>query len=188
MKVGKVSWAAEACPHSEGAAYKRQGREVVACLRDWRMGSYSAMRDRDNRTRTGAKDPWGREAMASCTAASGRDRLTWTQSQVVARWPKLAKDSCKRRGVPGMPGTGLTGAMGRQALFDMLALKPYWGKPAVRNFRGGDGNGGIIRSPLSAIALPDFQAGVNDIAGGTSNSASVMFRGAALGSAELNRD
>jgi hypothetical protein len=34
-------------------------------------------------------------------------------------------------------------------------LKPYWGKPAVRNFRGGDGNGGIIRSPQRAIVLPD---------------------------------
>src|SRR5439155_6557892 len=38
-KVGKVSWVASALPHSEGAAYKRQGREVAACLRDWRMGS-----------------------------------------------------------------------------------------------------------------------------------------------------
>jgi hypothetical protein len=38
-KVGKVSWVASALPHSEGAAYKRQGREIVACLRDWRMGS-----------------------------------------------------------------------------------------------------------------------------------------------------
>jgi hypothetical protein len=38
----------------------------------------------------------------------------------------------------------------------MSALKPYWGKPAVRNFRGGYGNGGIIRSPLSAIALLDL--------------------------------
>jgi hypothetical protein len=38
-KVGKVSWAASAFPHSEGAAYKRLGREVAACRRDWRMGS-----------------------------------------------------------------------------------------------------------------------------------------------------
>ena len=34
-------------------------------------------------------------------------------------------------------------------------MKPYWGKPTVRNFRGGDGNVGIIRSPVRAIALPD---------------------------------
>jgi hypothetical protein len=38
----------------------------------------------------------------------------------------------------------------------MLDLKPYWGKPAVRNFRGGDGNVGIIRSPVRAIALLDL--------------------------------
>ena len=35
------------------------------------------------------------------------------------------------------------------------ALEPYWGKPTVRNLRGDDGNVGIIRSPLRAIALPD---------------------------------
>jgi hypothetical protein len=35
------------------------------------------------------------------------------------------------------------------------ALKPYWGKPAVRNFRGDDGNVGIIRSPVRAFVLPD---------------------------------
>ena len=38
---------------------------------------------------------------------------------------------------------------------DKPALKPYRGKPAVRNFRGDDGNVGIIRSPVRAIALPD---------------------------------
>jgi hypothetical protein len=42
-----------------------------------------------------------------------------------------------------------------QAPFDKPALKPYWGKPTVRNFRGDDGNVGIIRSPLRAIVLPD---------------------------------
>jgi hypothetical protein len=38
---------------------------------------------------------------------------------------------------------------------DIPALKPYRGKLAVPNFRGGDGNVGIIRSPVRAIALPD---------------------------------
>ncbi len=42
-----------------------------------------------------------------------------------------------------------------KASSDIPALKPYWGKPAVRNFRGGNGNVGIIRSPVRAIALPD---------------------------------
>ena len=55
----------------------------------------------------------------------------------------------------GMPGTGLTEVPRRQALSDKLALKPYWGKLDVRNFRGGDGDVGIIRSPVRAITLPD---------------------------------
>ena len=37
---------------------------------------------------------------------------------------------------------------------DIPALKPYWGKPAVRDFRGSHGNVGIIRSPVRAMALP----------------------------------
>ena len=55
----------------------------------------------------------------------------------------------------GMPGTGLTEVPRRQALSDRLALKPYWGKLNVRTFRGGDGDVGIIRSPVRAITLPD---------------------------------
>src|SRR4029453_3920447 len=38
------------------------------------------------------------------------------------------------------------------------ALKPYRGKPAVRNFRGGNGNVGLIRSPVRALALPARRA------------------------------
>jgi putative hemolysin len=55
-----------------------------------------------------------------------------------------------------------------QALSEKPALKPYWGKPAVRNFREGNGNVGIIRSPLRAFALPDPQfhqrSGMADVA------------------------
>jgi hypothetical protein len=42
-----------------------------------------------------------------------------------------------------------------KASSDSPALKPYRGKPAVRNFRGGNGNVGIMRSPVRAIALPN---------------------------------
>jgi hypothetical protein len=55
-----------------------------------------------------------------------------------------------------MPGAGLTVVSVGQARPDKLALKPYWGKPDVRNFREGDGNVGIIRSPVRAISLPDL--------------------------------
>jgi hypothetical protein len=48
------------------------------------------------------------------------------------------------------------GAARGKASADKPALKPYWGKPAVRNFRGDDGNVGIIRSPVRAIVLPDL--------------------------------
>jgi hypothetical protein len=47
------------------------------------------------------------------------------------------------------------GAYIGKAPSDRPTLKPYRGKPAVRNFRGGDGNVGIMRSPVRAIALPD---------------------------------
>ena len=41
---------------------------------------------------------------------------------------------------------------------DISALKPYWVKPAVRDFRGSGGNVGIIRSPVRATALPGNMA------------------------------
>jgi hypothetical protein len=56
----------------------------------------------------------------------------------------------KLRAGRGMRGARFTRSSLGQALTDRLALKPYWGKPAVRNFRGGGGNVGIIRSPVRA--------------------------------------
>src|SRR3989442_5658730 len=111
--------------------------------------------DRDNRTRTGAKDPWGRAATPPLAqrpteARPGPD--TEPGQYVVG---KRAKGRCKLRADAGMPGAGLTAEAFGKARPDRLALKPYRGKPAVRNFREGDGDVGIIRSPLRAIALPD---------------------------------
>ena len=40
-------------------------------------------------------------------------------------------------------------------------MKPYWGKPAVRNFREDDGDVGIIRSPVRASVLPDSRGASN---------------------------
>jgi hypothetical protein len=54
-----------------------------------------------------------------------------------------------------MLGASLTFYDRRKVPFEMPAFKPYWGKPTVRNFREGDGNVGIIRSPVRAIILPD---------------------------------
>jgi hypothetical protein len=47
----------------------------------------------------------------------------------------------------------------RGQLNPVVADKPYWGKPDVQHFREGDGNVGIIRSPVRAIALPDLCTG-----------------------------
>jgi len=74
-----------------------------------------------------------------------------------ARSRKCAQDGDKLIGCEGMPGDGLTERSMRKVPSDMLALKPYWGKPTVRDFRGGDGNVGIIRSPVRAIVLLDHE-------------------------------
>ena len=81
-KVGKVSRVAEALPHSEGAAYKRHCREIAACRRDWRMRSEYATMARDNRTRTGAKDPWGREAVGLPNSGSRKHGRVRTLSRI----------------------------------------------------------------------------------------------------------
>ena len=46
-------------------------------------------------------------------------------------------------------------AVDGQAPSDIPAFQPYWGKPAVRNDRGDNGNVSIIRSLVRAIVLPD---------------------------------
>ncbi len=111
------------------------------------------MRDRDNTTRTGAKDPWGREEGLSHSGTWKRGR-TRTQSRggnVTAEacegWSKLEAEQC-------MPGAGLSWESSRKAPSDILALKPYWGKLNVRNFRGGDGNVGIIDARLAPLPYP----------------------------------
>ena len=56
-----------------------------------------------------------------------------------------------------------------QALPNKPALKPYWGKPAVRNFRGDDGDVGIIRSPVRAMVLPGGRIATGPRLGGLGN-------------------
>src|SRR5947207_5893913 len=113
------------------------------------------MMDRDNITRTGAKDPWGREARASRTAARRGAARLGLRARPEGPQRKRAKGRCKPSSDAGMPGAGLTAEQPGKARSDRLALKPYRGKPAVRNFREGDGDVGIMRSPVRAIALPD---------------------------------
>ena len=76
-------------------------------------------------------------------------------SGVVYPW-STRRAAANQARLEGMPGVGLTSGARGQARSEMLALKPYWGKPTVRNFREGDGDVGIMRSPVRAIALPDL--------------------------------
>src|SRR5271170_4852978 len=106
------------------------------------------MMDRDSITRTGARAP-GVERVGPLA----RRCLTRTPSLTQRREYTVKAVGTKDEGKPEFSG---------KALSDIPALKPYRGKPAVRNFRGGDGNVGIIRSPISAIALPDNRLEAED--------------------------
>src|SRR6266567_3600869 len=99
------------------------------------------MMDRDSIIRTGARAP-GVERLGPLA----RRCLTRASSLTQSREYTVKAVGTKDDGKPGFFG---------KALSDIPALKPYRGKLAVRNFRGGDGNVGIIRSPVRAIALPD---------------------------------
>src|SRR5215831_15723662 len=115
------------------------------------------MMGQDNITWTGARAP----GVERCRS------LAWRCStEQVASDPErrihAAAESTKGGGKPdlatGMLGASLTEARSGKALCDRPALEPYWGKPAVRNLRGDDGDVGIIRSPVRAIVLPDSEA------------------------------
>src|SRR5262245_4230382 len=102
--------------------------------------------ERDNRTRFGARAP-GVEQQRLLE----RRRFNAQRPPAQNGDQMYATGSVKDRGKP----SDVQAASNGQAQSDIPALKPYWGKPAVRNFREGHGNVGIIRSPLRAIALPD---------------------------------
>src|SRR5213079_3009314 len=87
------------------------------------------MMDRDNITRTGAKDPWGREARASRTAARRGAARLGLRARPEGPQRKRAKGRCKPSSDAGMPGAGLTAEQPGKARSDRLALKPYRGKP-----------------------------------------------------------
>ena len=94
-----------------------------------------------------SEGPWGRAAEAVRTAVFQRAASPGTERGFQTKAAGSTKDEGKL--------LDARVASHRKALSDQPALKPYWGKPAVRNFREGNGNVGIIRSPLRAIALPD---------------------------------
>jgi hypothetical protein len=93
-----------------------------------------------------SEGPWGRAAAAARTEVLQRATSPGTErgsdegsGEHEGQWQTVRREE----------------ASNGKALSDLPALKPYWGKPAVRNFREGNGNVGIMRSPLRAFALPD---------------------------------
>src|SRR5712671_4640378 len=107
--------------------------------------------DRDRRTRTGARAP-GVEQQKPLERRCSSAQRPPAQNGDPTRAARSTKDA-------GKLFDAKVASHGK-ALSDRPALKPYRGKPAVRNFREGDGNVGIIRSPLRAIVLPDYGKGL----------------------------
>ena len=109
--------------------------------------------ERDRRTRSGARAP-GVERQRPLERRCSSAQRPPAQNGELTREAGSTKDN-------GKPCNAWSASPG-QALSETPALKPYWGKPAVRNFREGNGNVGIIRSPLRAIALPDQSGGCSN--------------------------
>src|SRR5260370_42648633 len=113
------------------------------------------MMDRDRITRSGARAPGVEQRVAARTAVL--KRATFLRHSTGN--PRVEAESTKDGRKPSAARSSRTDG---KALSEMLALKPERGKPAFRNFRESDGNGGIIRSPLRAIALPDYRKGSSE--------------------------
>lgn len=86
-----------------------------------------------------SEGPWGRAVRRS---KGGAQRAEASRLRAARRIEATGrtKGRSKLSREQGMPGGGLSCTERGQARSERPALKPYWGKPAVRNFRGGDGN------------------------------------------------
>jgi hypothetical protein len=148
VKARNHSRVAYAETHSEGITYKPLCGEIGMCLQVGRMGPVSEDGPRQNNS-VRSEGPWGRAVVAARMAVLKRATFLRHSTENPTVEAESTKDGRK-------PSAATNSRSDGKALSEMLALKPERGKPAFRNFRGGDGNVGIIRSPVRAIALPDF--------------------------------
>ena len=133
--------------HSEGIWYKPQCGEIGMCLRVGRMGPIKrGWAETEELGPERARAP-GVERQKPFERRCFSAQRPPTQNGE----PTYAAGSAKDGGKPSDTWAVLHG----QALSGNTGLEAVPGKPAVRNFREGNGNVGIIRSPLRAIALPD---------------------------------
>lgn len=142
---------------SRTAKALRISRRAAKSRRACQRGGWGRLSDdgpgQNNLVRS--EGPWGRAAVAAQMAVLHGPHHPDSERAGGVPGTGSTKDGCKPGRTKGMPGAGLTGDRLGKAPSDRPALKPYWGKPAVRNFRGDDGDVGIIRSPVRAIVLPD---------------------------------
>ena len=136
-------------------------------------GGWGRLSDEEPRSKSGfERGPLGSRGRSSPMTAyqsSARD--------IEPNRELYAKGRRKHRTARCMLGESLSRSVLRKALPEMSALKPYRGKPAVRNFRGDDGDVGIIRSPVRAIVLPDPRLpAVAEVAGRVGKSIDVRRR------------
>jgi hypothetical protein len=128
------------------AKASRISRETVksGCAREWGGWGRVSEDGPGHYNPDRSEGPWGRaEGTARTEVFVSASSLTQSRE---SRWQQRARRAMANQ----LPG---------KAAPDIPALKPYRGKPAVRNFREDDGNVGIIRSPVRAIVLPDSPEG-----------------------------
>jgi hypothetical protein len=93
-----------------------------------------------------SEGPWGRAKNGAQTVVLDR-----TESCGFERRNSVATEStkggCTLIHPKGMPGAGLSGGGIGKAPSEKPALEPYWGKPAVRNLRGGSRRHRAVRVP-----------------------------------------
>ena len=106
---------------------------------------------RDNRTRWGAKGLWTESSLATSDRAAWPG-ATWPQ-RLALRW--AARAGAWTLAAYKMFAGGMRAALdprgGRRRWRRNFRLKPYWGKPAVRNFRGGGENTGGLPLVVHAV-------------------------------------
>jgi hypothetical protein len=114
------------------------------CAREWGGWGRISVDGPGHYNPVRSEGPWGRATWVARTAVLHPSAVP-TQSGVTVAGLESTKGADKPddgKGMPkGMPGAGLTDTPPGKVPPDMLALEPYWGKPAVRNLRGAGGNG-----------------------------------------------
>ena len=126
------------------------------CAREWGAWGRLSVEGLGHYNPDRSEGPWGRGAkLLAWRCRHGGPTLT--QCRECGTSTPGTKGGGKPGRALGMPGAGFTDGRHGQALPERPAFQPYWGKPAVRNDRGDDGNVGIIRSPVRAIAPPGLR-------------------------------